>query len=59
MADRRRRSYQFCGLQLGNFLNAQSSPDNMIGAVLDITFQKTTQSDGSSAVEMQDPNCIA
>ncbi len=50
----------FVAYSLGNFLNAQSSPDNMIGAVLDITFQKTTQSDGSSAVEMQDPklHCV-
>ena len=33
----------FVAYSLGNFLNAQSQPDNMVGAVLDITFQKTTQ----------------
>lgn len=45
----------FVAYSLGNFLNAQSSADNMIGAILDITFQKTTQPDGSSAVEIQNP----
>ena len=50
----------FVAYSLGNFLNAQSSADNVIGAVLDLTFQKTTQPDGSSAVEMQDPklHCV-
>ena len=50
----------FVAYSLGNFLNAQSSADNVIGAVLDLTFQKTTQLDGSSAVEMQDPklHCV-
>ena len=38
---------------LGNFINAQSSPDNVIGAILDITFEKTTQPDGSSTVAMR------
>ena len=32
----------FVAYSLGNFLNAQSQPDMMVGAVLDITFQKTT-----------------
>lgn len=45
----------FVAYSLGNFLNAQSQPDNMVGAVLDITFQKTTQSDGSVSVEMLNP----
>ena len=50
----------FVAYSLGNFLNAQSSADNVIGAVLDLTFQKTTQPDGSSAVEMQNPklHCV-
>lgn len=45
---------------LGNFINAQSSPDNVIGAILDITFEKTTQPDGSSTVAMLDPklHCV-
>lgn len=45
----------FVAYSLGNFINAQSQPDNMIGAVLDITFQKTTLPDGTSAVEMLNP----
>ncbi len=45
----------FVAYSLGNFINAQSQPDNMIGAVLDITFQKTTQPDGTVSVEMVDP----
>lgn len=45
---------------LGNFINAQSSSDNVIGAILDITFEKTTQPDGSSTVAMLDPklHCV-
>lgn len=45
----------FVAYSLGNFINAQSQPDNMVGAVLDITFQKTTQPDGSVTIEMMDP----
>lgn len=45
----------FVAYSLGNFINAQSQPDNMIGAVLDITFQKTTLPDGTSTVEMLNP----
>lgn len=45
----------FVAYSLGNFLNAQSQPDNMLGAVLDITFQKTTQPDGNVSVEMLNP----
>ena len=45
----------FVAYSLGNFINAQSQPDNMIGAVLDITFQKTTAPDGAVTVEMQNP----
>lgn len=45
----------FVAYSLGNFINAQSQPDNMIGAVLDITFQKTTMPDGRTYVEIQNP----
>lgn len=45
----------FVAYSLGNFINAQSQPDNMIGAILDITFQKTTQPDGTVQVEMLNP----
>ncbi|MGN0983287.1 MAG: CapA family protein, partial [Gemmiger sp.] len=45
----------FVTYSLGNFINAQSSPDNMIGAILDITFQKTTWPDGSVSIELLDP----
>lgn len=45
----------FVAYSLGNFINAQSQPDNMIGAILDITFRKTTQPDGTVTVEMQNP----
>lgn len=45
----------FVAYSLGNFISAQSEPDNMIGAILDISFVKTTQPDGSIAVALQDP----
>mgnify|MGYP002231171789 CR=1 FL=1 len=33
----------FVAYSLGNFINAQDMPDNMIGAILDVTFQKQPQ----------------
>ena len=50
----------FVVYSLGNFINAQSSRDNVIGAILDITFQKTTQLDGSTSLAMLDPklHCV-
>lgn len=45
----------FVAYSLGNFVSAQASPDNMIGALLDITIQKTTQPDGSSSIALLDP----
>lgn len=45
----------FVAYSLGNFLNAQSTADTMIGAVLCFEIQKTTQPDGSSKTEVLDP----
>lgn len=45
----------FVAYSLGNFINAQDMPDNMIGAILDVTFQKTTAADGTVTVEIQKP----
>lgn len=45
----------FVAYSLGNFINAQAQPDNMVGAILDITFQKTTMPDGTVYVAMLDP----
>lgn len=45
----------FVAYSLGNFANAQAQMDNVIGAILDITFQKTTQPDGTVSIEMLDP----
>jgi len=45
----------FVAYSLGNFINAQDMPDNMIGAILDVTFQKTTAADGTVTVEIQNP----
>lgn len=45
----------FVAYSLGNFINAQDMPDNMIGAILDVTFQKTTAADGTITVEIQNP----
>lgn len=39
----------------GDITNAQDMPDNMIGAILDVTFQKTTAADGTVTVEIQNP----
>ena len=45
----------FVAYSLGNFLNAQSTADTMIGAVLSFTLEKTTQPDGSSETVLKDP----
>ncbi len=45
----------FVTYSLGNFVNAQKPSDNMVGLILDITFEKTTQPDGSSAVALLTP----
>ena len=48
----------FVTYSLGNFNSAQSSPDNMIGAILSVEFEKTTQPDGSSTTVVQNPQLI-
>ena len=50
----------FIVYSLGNFINAQSSRDNVIGAILDVYFDKTTQPDGSVSIAIRDPklHCV-
>lgn len=48
----------FVTYSLGNFISAQSSPDNMIGAILSVEFEKTTQPDGSSTTVVLNPQLI-
>ena len=48
----------FVTYSLGNFISAQSSSDNMIGAILSVEFEKTTQPDGSSTTVVQNPQLI-
>ena len=43
---------------LGNFISAQSTEDTMIGALLDITFEKTTQPDGTVSIALQNPRLV-
>ena len=45
----------FVAYSLGNFLNAQSTADTMIGVVLSFTLEKTTQPDGSSETVLKEP----
>lgn len=45
----------FAAYSLGNFLNAQSKPDSMIGAILTFDIQKTIQPDGNSSTEIKEP----
>ena len=48
----------FVAYSLGNFISAQSSPDNMIGAILSVSFEKTIQPDGSSTTVVKEPQLI-
>jgi len=45
----------FVVYSLGNFISAQSQHDNLVGTILDLTFEKTTQPDGTVAVVLRDP----
>lgn len=45
----------FAAYSLGNFLNAQSTPDTMIGAVLGCSLCKTTWPDGRVTTELAEP----
>lgn len=45
----------FVAYSLGNFISAQSTPDTMIGAILEITFEKTTHPDGTLQIALKDP----
>lgn len=45
----------FVAYSLGNFLNAQSTADTMVGMILTFTIEKTTQPDGSSITTVQNP----
>lgn len=45
----------FVAYSLGNFLNAQSTADTMIGMILTFTIEKTTQPDGTSSTVIRDP----
>ena len=47
--------HSFVAYSLGNFLNAQSTADTMVGMILTLTVQKTTQPDGTSSTVIQDP----
>lgn len=45
----------FAAYSLGNFLNAQSAPDTMIGVVLGCKLLKTSWPDGRVTTELADP----
>ena len=45
----------FVDYSLGNFLSTQSKKDQLIGAVLTLRLQKTTQPDGTVRLEVLDP----
>lgn len=45
----------FVAYSLGNFLNAQSTADTMVGMIFTCTIEKITQPDGSTDTVLQDP----
>ena len=51
-ADGRR---SFVAFSLGNFLSTQSRPDQLVGAILTLQLQKTTQPNGSVQCEVLEP----
>lgn len=45
----------FCAYSLGNLISTQSQPDQLIGAILTLTLQKTTLPDGTVRLEVLEP----
>lgn len=45
----------FVAYSLGNFLSTQSKKDQLIGTILTLRFQKTTDPDGTVTLELLDP----
>lgn len=45
----------FVAYSLGNFISTQKQADNLVGGVLTLTMQKTTQPDGTVSVALQQP----
>ncbi len=48
-------SESFVCYSLGNFISSQSKAPNLVGGILDITFEKTTELDGTETLEMHSP----
>ncbi len=48
-------SESFVCYSLGNFISSQSKAPNLIGGILDITFEKTTNPDGTISLSMHSP----
>ena len=45
----------FVAYSLGNFLSTQNRPDELVGAILTLQFQKTTDSDGTVHLAVLEP----
>ena len=48
----------FVAYSLGNSLSAQSQPDQMVGLILTVKFEKTIRPDGSQTLGMSDPKLV-
>lgn len=48
----------FTAYSLGNFISTQEKPDQLVGALLTVQFEKSTQPDGSVLHAVLDPQLI-
>lgn len=48
----------FCAYSLGNFLSTQSTPDQVVGAVLECKFTVTKNGNGTADVSLENPALI-
>lgn len=48
----------FVAYSLGNFLSTQAQPDELVGLVLSCSFKVTQKADGTSTVELENPQLI-
>ena len=57
MADCSRRQ-TFVAYSLGNFLSTQNRPDQLVGAILNLQLQKTTEPDGTVQCAVLEPKLL-
>ena len=48
----------FTAYSLGNFISTQEKPDQLVGAILSVQLEKTTESDGTARCSVLSPRLL-